>query len=144
MRTGNIRRLVIDTYAWIEFFIGSKKGEMVKEYLLGENEVYTPSIVLAEIARKYLRENVTEKIVKKRLELIAKISIIIDIDEKLSLETGKAYLELVKHAKNTGLRQKPSLVDAIILATAKKLQAKIITGDKHFKGLKETIWIGDH
>jgi len=66
------------------------------------------------------------------------------IDEKLALETGKAYLELVKHAKNIGLRQKPSFVDAIILATARKLQAKIITGDKHFKGLKETIWIGDH
>ena len=144
MRTGNIRRLVIDTYAWIEFFIGSKKGEMVKDYLLGENEVYTPSIVLAEIARKYLQENMTEKIVRKRLELIAKISIVIDIDEKLALETGKAYLELVKHAKNIGLRQKPSLVDAIILATARKLQAKIITGDKRFKGLKETIWIGDH
>ncbi|RLG88526.1 MAG: type II toxin-antitoxin system VapC family toxin, partial [Thermoprotei archaeon] len=102
MRTGNIRRLVIDTYAWIEFFIGSKKGEMVKDYLLGENEVYTPSIVLAEIARKYLQENMTEKIVRKRLELIAKISIVIDIDEKLALETGKAYLELVKHAKNIG------------------------------------------
>ncbi len=45
----------------LEFFIGSKKGEMVKDYLLGENEAYTPSIVLAEIARKYLRENMTEK-----------------------------------------------------------------------------------
>ena len=105
MRTGNIRRLVIDTYAWIEFFIGSKKGEMVKDYLLGENEVYTPSIVLAEIARKYLRENMTEKIVRKRLELIAKISIIIDMDEEIALETRKAYLELTRHAESIGLRQ---------------------------------------
>jgi len=86
----------------------------------------------------------TEKIVRKRLELIAKISIIIDMDEEIALETGKAYLELTRHAESIGLRQKPSLVDAIILATARKLQAKIITGDKRFKGLKETIWIGDH
>ncbi len=57
---------MIDTYAWIEFFIGSEKGKIVKKYLLSENEIYTPSVVLAEIAGKYLRENISEKIVRKK------------------------------------------------------------------------------
>ncbi len=142
MRTENTEKFLIDTYAWVEFFIGSEKGEIVKKYLLSENEIYTPSVVLAEIARKYFRENISEKTVRKRIELITKISTIVDIDEELAVESGKAYLELIKHAKKQGLKQKPSLIDAIILATARKLKAKIITGDKHFKELEETIWIG--
>jgi len=35
-----------------------------------------------------------------------------------------------------------SLFDAIILATARTLNAKIITGDEHFRDLDETLWIG--
>ena len=30
-----------------------------------------------------------------------------------------------------------------MLATARKLGAKVITGDQHFRNLRETIWIGD-
>jgi predicted nucleic acid-binding protein len=36
----------------------------------------------------------------------------------------------------------PSLFDAILLATARTLGAKLLTGDEHFKGIDETIWIG--
>ncbi len=142
MRIESTEKFLIDTYAWIEFFIGSEKGEIVKKYLLSGNEIYTPSVVLAEIARKYLRGNISEKIVRKRIDLITRISTIIDIDEELAVESGKAYLELIKHTKKQGLKQKPSLIDAVILAIARKLKAKIITGDRHFKELKETIWIG--
>lgn len=37
----------------------------------------------------------------------------------------------------------PSLADGIIVAVGRALQAKIVTGDKHFKGLQDVIWIGD-
>jgi len=36
----------------------------------------------------------------------------------------------------------PSLFDAIVLATARTLNAKLITGDEHFEGIKEILWIG--
>jgi len=49
-------RIVADTYAWIELFIGSE----------------TPDIVLAEIARKYLREGVGKGIIIERLKLMVK------------------------------------------------------------------------
>jgi len=49
--------IVLDSYAWIEYFLGSDTGRTVREYLNTE-EVVTPSIVLAEIARKYLRDGV--------------------------------------------------------------------------------------
>jgi hypothetical protein len=33
---------VIDSYAWIEHFIGSEKGREVKEIMENADEVYTP------------------------------------------------------------------------------------------------------
>ncbi len=57
---------VYDTYAWIEYFRGSEKGAVVKR-LLESQEGYTPSIVLAEAARKYRREGFSEDDILKRL-----------------------------------------------------------------------------
>jgi len=132
--------IVFDSYAWIEYFVGSDKGRTAREYLNTE-EVVTPSIVLAEIARKYLREGVEQKDVVKRLNFISANSTIIEINVELSLAAAKAYLELSKKAKVEQLR-KPSLTDGIILASARALEAKIVTGNEHFKGLTDIIYIG--
>ena len=37
--------------------------------------------------------------------------------------------------------RKPSLFDGIVLASAKLNDAKVLTGDEHFKGLAETMWL---
>ncbi|MDK2383479.1 MAG: PIN domain-containing protein, partial [Candidatus Korarchaeota archaeon] len=50
------RTLVVDSYAWIEYFLGSDKGKKVLEELRRAEEVITPSVVLAELAHKYFRE----------------------------------------------------------------------------------------
>ncbi len=137
-----MERLVLDTYAWIEYFTGSSKGLRVKELLLEAEAAYTPSIVLAELARKYLREGVDEDVVRDRLHRVARLSEVVPIDVSVSLEAGKAYMELREHARKLGLG-KPSLNDAIVLATARIKGARVVTGDEHFKGLPETIWLGD-
>ncbi len=142
VRTENTR-IVVDTYAWIEYFRGTRKGEIVKRHLLTAENIYTPSIVLAETARKYIREKTPESNVRQRLNIITEISTITNIDPELAIESGKAYLELLENARRQKLRHKPSLNDAIILATTRKLEAKLITGDQHFKNLQETIWIGE-
>lgn len=49
-------KIVVDTYTWIEVFIRGGSSEKVKEIIEGAEEVYTPEVVLAEIARKYLKE----------------------------------------------------------------------------------------
>jgi len=64
-------KIVVDTYAWVELFIGSKKGLIVKENLGSAEEVYTPDIVLAELARKYRREGVEASEVEERLSKIS-------------------------------------------------------------------------
>jgi len=132
--------MVFDSYAWVEYFLGSDSGRIVKKYINVE-EVVTPFIVLAEIARKYLREGVEEKDVVKRLNFIAANSAVAEIDVELSIAAAKAYLELTEKAKAEKLK-KPSLTDGIVLATGRLLKAKIVTGDEHFKALNEVIHIG--
>ena len=134
-------KIVVDTYAWIELFIGSEKGRIVKEKLGSAEEVYTPDIVLAELARKYAREGIELSVVEERLSKISEISRIIPIDKGIAMKAAEVDRELKDKAKKACLRE-PSLVDAIVLATARALNANLITGDQHFKEESETIWIG--
>jgi predicted nucleic acid-binding protein len=136
-----VAKIVIDAYAWIEFFIGSGKGLDVKELMEDADEIYTPGTVLAEIARKYIREGVDEKTIDARLEVIVSASNITHIDAGIALEASRCYLELTTCAKKSKLNT-PSLFDAIVLATGRLSKSKIVTGDEHFKNLAETIWIG--
>lgn len=134
-------KTVVDTYAWIEIFIGSECGEKAKEIIQKSEEVYTPDVVIAEVARKYLKEGVKEQTILERLATIEETSEITSIDKDIALESARCYLELVERAKSRKLKN-PSLFDAIVLATARTLGAKLLTGDEHFKGVDETIWIG--
>jgi len=133
--------IVLDSYAWIEYFLGSEAGKVVRRYL-GAEEAATPSIVLAEVARKYLRERMEEKDVLRRLIFISASSAVAEIDTNLSLAAAKAYLELLEKADREKLGR-PSLADGIILATGRAMEARILTGDEHFKGLGEVIYIGE-
>ena len=134
-------KIVIDAYAWIELFIGSKRGLEVKEILENAEEIYTPGTVLAEIARKYIREGANEKTVDARLQIISSASTITHVDVELALEAARCYSELLTCAKKSKLKT-PSLFDAIVLGTGRLLKSKIATGDEHFRNLPETIWIG--
>lgn len=132
--------IVLDSYAWIEYFLGSDAGKVVKGILDAE-EATTPSIVLAEIARKYLRERIEEKNVLERLLFITANSAIAEINADIGVSAAKAYSELLEKTRREKLN-KPSLADGIILATGRCLRAKILTGDEHFKGLDEAVYIG--
>ncbi|MEM1589720.1 MAG: PIN domain-containing protein [Candidatus Bathyarchaeia archaeon] len=134
--------VVVDSYAWIEIFIGSSQGEKALEAIQEAEEAYTPDIVLAEIARKYMREGAKETLIQQRLKTIEETTEITPINTQTAIESAKCYMQLTEKAKKEGLTA-PSLFDAIILATAKTLNAKLITGDQHFKDLNQTIWIGE-
>lgn len=133
-------KIVVDTYAWVELFIGSEKGLIVKENLGSAEEVYTPDIVLAELARKYRRKGVEASEVEERLSKISVKNY--NHEKKIATKAAEVDCLLREKAKKMGLRE-PSLIDAIVLATAKSLNANLITGDRHFKEEPETIWIGD-
>jgi predicted nucleic acid-binding protein len=131
---------VIDSYAWIVQFTGTSASNKIVELFVNAEELYTPDIVLAEVARKYIRENVEDAIVKKRLQQINENSKIVNLDPRIAFESANCYSEILSHAKKNKLNT-PSLSDAIILATARVLGAKVLTGDQHFKPFNEVLWV---
>ncbi len=137
-----IERLVVDTYAWVELFRGGVLAEKVRDALLAADEVYTPDIVLAELARKYWREGFDDSTIKSRLEVVERLSTVTPIDVETAALIPRAARELRENAKRLGLRSRPSLADAVVLAQALRLNAVVLTGDQHFRGLRWTLWLG--
>jgi len=133
-------RIIVDSYAWIEIFAGTAKGEGATKVMDDADELYTPDVVLAEIARKYGREGFERTVIEKRLDRIAEVSQVISIDKEVALASASAFFDLREGAKKKGLNE-PGLFDAIILGTTRALSAKVLTGDPHFKDLGETLWL---
>ncbi len=122
-------KIVFDTSAWIEYFEGSKKGELVNKYL-EEHEVITPSIALLELSYKADKMGWS---MKKHLDFIKHKSDISGINEEFILMFGKTYNETKKKVKDFGL------ADTFVLTTAKMHNAKILTCDKHFSGFENSV-----
>lgn len=126
-------RFVIDAYAWIEYLIGSKAGEKVKSVLEEENnEIYTCAVTVAEVISKTTREG---RNFETAYDILISNSQIINIDEENSKEAGMLHSEMRKTKRDFGL------ADAYVLAIARRINSKVLTGDVHFRGVKEAILI---
>lgn len=123
---------VIDAYAWIEYLDGSASGKKVAAIIENNDDVYTCAITLGEVVSKVARMGKDAKIA---YDVLSSNSQIITVDEELSLHAGLIHYEMRKTQKDFGL------VDAYLLATARKLKSKILTGDPHFQKIKEAIMI---
>jgi predicted nucleic acid-binding protein len=133
-------KIVVDSYAWVEIFQGTEKGQSALKAILDSELVITPEIVLAEISRKYFREGAKEQVIRSRIRTISQSSELSQIDEVIAVESGRSYLEIAEIAKKAK-NKKPSLFDAIVLATARVNNANVLTGDLHFRDLPETVWL---
>ena len=126
-------RYVIDAYAWVEYLIGSDEGAKVNEIIEKENvEVYTCAVTVAEIISKVARD---KQDVEKAFDILLSNSQILNADEELSKKTGLLHAEMRKTEKDFGL------ADAYVLAIARELKSKVLTGDQHFKNLKEAVML---
>lgn len=117
--------IIFDTYAWIEYFRGSPPGKKVQIFLDNE-DVITPSLVLVELSVKAAKEGWD---FEKHLRFIQAHSLIIGISENVVKQSGKLYVMMRKKHSQFGL------IDAVIFLTGKERNARILTGDPHFKGL---------
>jgi len=135
-------KLIIDSYAWVEFLLAGPSGPKVKRHLEGPNELLTPDVVLAEVARRLARDETNSGLISGHLRSMTALSTILSIDPAVAMETIGANLTLRAHSQRKNLGH-PSFADAIILAFARQLRARVLTGDRHFEGLPETEWIGN-
>ena len=124
-------RYVLDSWAWIEYFEGSSKGEKVKDMISdSRNEVFTHSVSVAEIISKAKRSG---KDTDDIWMAITNNSKVLETNAEESKDAGITHASVKSKSRNF------SLADAFILATARKLKARVITGDTDFKNIAEAI-----
>jgi len=125
---------IIDSYAWIEYFIGSKKGNVLKKLFLDEKNTFvTAECCFAEIIGWSLKNN---QDFDKLFRIIRANSHIISLTEHNWIDAGKERFEQRKTRKDFGL------IDSIILVKQKEFSCKLVTGDRHFKGMKDIVFLG--
>lgn len=126
-------KYVIDSYAWIEYFEGSHEGDKVKELVENsDNEIVTNILNISEISKYFETKGLNSD---DAFKTIISLSKIYKFDIPFAKNAGILCAEIRKDKKSFGL------IDAYVLLTARCINAKILTGDRHFKGFKEAILI---
>jgi len=123
---------VIDSYAWVEYFRGTESGKRARPYVEGDSAA-TSALTLAELREKYLREGWPS--FDEDLNFIVSRTAVKAVDSQTSLLAGEINYERKKAKRDWGM------ADSVILATARTVSAKVVTGDKHFEGLPDAILI---
>lgn len=123
------RAVVLDSFAWIEYFNGTSAGEKVRDFL-GNGLAVTPAIVVAELSEKHKRLN---REFGPKYDFVKARTSIIPLEEELARVAGEINFERKKRVKGWGM------ADSIVLATARKSESKIVTGDSHFRDLTEEV-----
>jgi hypothetical protein len=60
-------KYLIDSYAWIEYFMGTEAGEKAKPIIESQHEKITPTMCLAEVYAKTLKAEGQELAEKQRI-----------------------------------------------------------------------------
>lgn len=129
---------VIDTFAWVEYLLGSKLGHAARKYIEGSSAI-TPSIVLAELKKWYLKElesgRRTEREMRSHLSFVESRTRVVPLDAQLAMRAGETDFLMKKRIKDW------PIVDSIIYATANAQASKVVTGDPHFRQLEEVVYL---
>ena len=129
---------MIDTYAWVEYLIGSRIGTKAKDYI-ETGQALTPSIVLVELRKWYLREIEegcrSEREMQLHFQFIESVTEVVLLDTSLALKAGETDFLMKKRVRNW------PIADSVIYATARSRAAQVVTVDPHFRGLEEVIFL---
>ena len=118
--------MMLDSSAWIEFFIESNKGDIVRHHLR-DHSCYTSIVSIAEISNWALKQN---RDGRELIKYARELSQILDLTEKIAFLAGELNFQRKKIEKNWGM------LDSFILATAQTYNLKVLTKDSQFKDLQ--------
>ena len=119
--------MLIDTSAWVEFLLGSRKGNRVRERINSE-ACYSSIVTIAELSNWAQRENQeTERII----DAVKELSAVIGLDEDIAVLAGKLNFNRKKENRKWGI------MDSMILATAEMYDMEILTCDDDFSDVSK-------
>ncbi|MEK6981769.1 MAG: type II toxin-antitoxin system VapC family toxin [Candidatus Micrarchaeota archaeon] len=122
--------LIVDSWAWLATGEeGRHADESIELISNKKNEILTTMLNIYEVYYRVTQAYGEEK-ARKFIESIKQRARIVEVDEELT------FL-----AANLHLKEKLSVIDAFVYATALKENGQVLTGDPHFKGKEMVIFI---
>ena len=114
--------IVVDTSAWIEWALETPLARTLAPMFPPRDECIVPTLVQYELARWLVREKREDE--ADRFIAFTLMCRVVPLDTRLALV-----------AADIGRIHRLAMADSIIYATARDLDADLLTCDRHFDGL---------
>jgi len=124
--------ILIDTYTWIEIFRNSPWGLPALE-CVGQNSPLAVSVLTLYELQYRFNDLYGEEKTGSFIATILTHAEVIPVDMQIAIAAGTIRIGQKKKGNGMGA------VDCLILATARIHNLNVLTGDRHFDGLEETI-----
>ncbi len=119
---------VVDTSAWIEWFIGGAFAKTLAKELPDQDQCVVPTLVQLELSKWLLRE-IGEEAADQVIAYTQKC-VVIPLDTTIALLAAEIHRQF-----------KLATADAIVYATARHLGADMLTCDKHLEKLPNVLYL---
>lgn len=120
--------IVIDSSGWVEFFTDGPLADEYAARLRPLSAIVTPVIVVYEVYKR-LKRDLSEEDAIIAVSAMQRTQIAV-LDQDIALTAADLSLE---HSL--------AMADAIVLATARKYRAQVITSDQDFEDIEGTIYL---
>lgn len=119
---------LVDTCGWIEWLTDGGLASRFEPYLSDQASLIVPTLIQFELYKWVCRER-DEATALNVIGVTETAASVMPLDTPLALQAGGLALE-----------HKLAMADAIILATAQRASAQLVTSDKHFSALPGVIY----
>ncbi len=128
--------VLLDTWAWWEILFDTPLGRRLRRRYLGRANVrvHTSVLTIAEIGAKLAARGEARRL-GPILGALRSMGPIHEVTATVAEAAGPLRQDLRR------LRPDASLVDALVLATARAVGARLVSGDGAFKGVPDVVQI---
>ena len=117
---------VVDTSAWIEWLIGSALGKRLARQFPDKLQCVVPTLVQLELSKWLVRELGEDQ--ADQVIAYTQKCVVVPMDTRIALLAADMHRE-----------HKLATADAIVYATARHMDAELLTCDAHFDGLPGVV-----
>ncbi|MDG7030872.1 MAG: type II toxin-antitoxin system VapC family toxin [Nitrososphaerota archaeon] len=120
---------MIDSWTWIEYWKGGKFADEAASYIDGEEELVVSTINLAEVYL-WVAKSYDDATAEEKVATMEKRCHVIPVERDVALEAAK-----IKRKEKLGL------ADSLILATARQVGGRVVTGDSDMRNLRDVVFL---
>lgn len=124
-------KILVDSCGWIEYFSEGEKAEEYASYIemAGPGSHITPTMVVYEVYKR-IRSRYSEELAMQAIGHMEHHTEVMPLSTAIAISGAEI-----------SLAEGIPMADAIILATAKRAGATVVTGDSHFRGRENVRFI---